>query len=278
MSRAATSTDPGPRPKHEFVLLRLLPHDSPVHRLWAGTKLLVVAALALMLSIRPTWPALGVAAAVVAAGVVAARVPAGAVPRLPRWIFVLALADALLTLRSATPPLVHVGSVDLSVGGLGEWALLVGLAVVILAAALLVGWTTSLGDVAPALARLTAPLRVLRLPVDDWVLAVGLAIRSLPLLIDEIRTLLAVSRLRRPVTQDRLTPRQRLRRAVREVEGLLSTAVVQALRRARDLADAIEARGGLGSPTTPMATPGATDALVLVAVTAAIVAVLALSR
>ena len=94
MSRAATSTDPGPRRKPEFVLLRLLPHDSPVHRLWAGTKLLVVAALALMLSIRPTWPALGVAAAVVAAGVVAAKVPAGAVPRLPRWIFVLALADA----------------------------------------------------------------------------------------------------------------------------------------------------------------------------------------
>jgi energy-coupling factor transporter transmembrane protein EcfT len=276
MSRAATSTDPGPRRKPEFVLLRLLPHDSPVHRLWAGTKLLVVAALALMLSIRPTWPALGVAAAVVAAGVVAARVPAGAVPRLPRWIFVLALADALLTLRSAAPPLVHVGSVDLSLGGLGDWALLVGLAVVILAAALLVGWTTSLGDVAPALARLTAPLRVLRLPVDEWVLAIGLAIRSLPLLIDEIRTLLAVSRLRRPVTHDRLTPRQRLRRAVREVEGLLSTAVVQALRRARDLADAIEARGGLGAPTTPIATAGATDAFVLVAVAAAVVAVLAL--
>jgi len=212
----------------------------------------------------------------VAVGMVAARVPAGAVPRLPRWIWVLALADALLTLRSATPPLVHVGSVDLSLGGLGDWALLAGLAIVILAAALLVGWTTSLGDVAPALARLTAPLRVLRLPVDEWVLAVGLAIRSLPLLVDEIRTLLAVSRLRRPVTHDRSTPRQRLRRAVREVEGLLSTAVVQALRRARDLADAIEARGGLGVPATPNATPGATDVLVLVVVTALVVAVLAL--
>ena len=140
------------------MLLRLLPHDSPVHRLWAGTKLLVVAALAVMLSFRPTWPALGVAAAIVAAGMVAAKVPAGAVPRLPRWIWVLALADALLTLRSATPPLAHVGSVDLSLGGLGDWALLAGLAIVILAAALLVGWTTSFGDVAPALARLTAPL------------------------------------------------------------------------------------------------------------------------
>ena len=277
MSTAAPSTErrPGRRPR-DFVLLRLLPHDSPVHRLWAGTKLLVVLGLGVMLSLRPTWPALGAAAAVVAIGVVAAGVPAGAVPRLPRWIWILLLVDALLTMRSGTPPLVHLGSVDISIGALGDWALLVGLAVVILAAALLVGWTTPLGDVAPALARLTAPLRTLRLPVDEWVLAVGLAIRSLPLLIEEIRTLFAVSRLRRPVTKVPLGWRQRLGTAVRDVEGLLSTAVVVALRRARDLADAIEARGGLAVPVTPSATPGAADACVLAAVAAVIAAVLVL--
>lgn len=276
MSYPAPTTARRTRRPHEFVLLRLLPHDSPVHRLWAGTKLLVVLGLGVMLSFRPTWPALGAAAAVVAVGIVAARVPAGAVPRLPRWVWVLALADALLTLRSGTPPLVYIGSVDLSLGGLGDWALLVGLAIVILAAALLVGWTTPLGDVAPALARLTAPLRALRLPVDEWVVAVGLAIRSLPLLVDEIRTLLAVSRLRRPATRARVGWRRRLGTAVRDVEGLLSTAVVVALRRARDLADAIDARGGLAAPGTPSATPGTTDVAVLVGVAAVIAAVLVL--
>ncbi|HEV2310486.1 MAG TPA: energy-coupling factor transporter transmembrane protein EcfT [Acidimicrobiia bacterium] len=276
MSAAApVERRPARRPR-DFVLLRLLPHDSPVHRLWAGTKLLIVLGLGVMLSFRPTWPALGAAAAVVAVGVVAARVPAGAVPRLPRWVWILLLADAVLTMRSGTPPLVQVGSVDISVGALGDWALLVGLAVVILAAALLVGWTTPLGDVAPALARLTAPLRALRLPVDEWVVAVGLAIRSLPLLVEEIRTLFAVSRLRRPTTQVQMGWRRRLGTAVRDVEGLLSTAVVVALRRARDLADAIEARGGLAAPVTPSAAPGATDALVLAGVAAVIAAVLAL--
>ncbi len=276
MSRAAPTTETRPRRSHEFVVLRLLPHDSPVHRLWAGTKLLIVLGIGIMLSFRPTWPALGVAAAIVAVGVVAAHVPAGAVPRLPRWIWVLALADALLTLRSGAHPVVHIGSVDLSLGGLSDWALLVGLALVILAAALLVGWTTPLGDVAPALARLTAPLRALRLPVDEWVLAVGLAIRSLPLLIDEIHTLFAVSRLRRPATRERVRWRQRVGIVVRDIEGLLSTAVVVALRRARDLADAIEARGGLAAPTTTSAPPGAIDAVLLVTVTAVIAAVLIL--
>ena len=277
MSAAAPSTErrPARRPR-DFVLLRLLPHESPVHRLWAGTKLLIVLGLGIMLSLRPTWPALGAAAAVVAVGIAAARVPAGAVPRLPRWVWVLVLADAVLTMRSGTPPLVQLGSVDISIGALGDWALLVGLAVVILAAALLVGWTTPLGDVAPALARLAAPLRALRLPVDEWVVAVGLAIRSLPLLVEEIRTLLAVSRLRRPTTQVPMGWRRRLGTAVRDVEGLLSTAVVVALRRARDLADAIEARGGLGAPVTPSATPGAADGFVLAGVAAVIVAVLVL--
>jgi len=56
--------------------------------------------------------------------------------------------------------------------------------------------------------------------------------------------------------------RQRVGIVVRDVEGLLSTAVVVALRRARDLADAIEARGGLSVPTTTSAPPGAIDAVV----------------
>ena len=193
MSYPAPTTARRTRRPHEFVLLRLLPHDSPVHRLWAGTKLLVVLGLGVMLSFRPTWPALGAAAAVVAVGIVAARVPAGAVPRLPRWVWVLALADALLTLRSGTPPLVYIGSVDLSLGGRAR-----------------VGW------------------------------------------------------------------RRRLGTAVRDVEGLLSTAVVVALRRARDLADAIDARGGLAAPGTPSATPGTTDVAVLVGVAAVIAAVLVL--
>ena len=62
--------------------------------------------------------------------------------------------------------------------------------------AALVGWTTQLGAVAPALARLARPLRVLRLPVDEWIVAIALALRCLPLLIDEMRTLAAARRLR----------------------------------------------------------------------------------
>jgi energy-coupling factor transport system ATP-binding protein len=261
---AETTTSRRPRRRPEITVLRLLPRPSPLHRLWAGTKLLVVAALALMVSVRPTWPALGVAAAIVALGAVVAHVPRGAVPRLPRWIWMALALGAVLAAQSGTAPLTHVAGVELSLGGLGDWGLLTLLTVVLLAAALLVGWTTPLGEVAPALARLATPARWVRLPVDEWVVAVGLAIRCLPLLIDETRTLVAVRRVRRRRVTIRRSPvRTTLRMVGFEAHDLLATAVVAALRRARDLADAIEARGGIKATTGEASAPGMADLVVL---------------
>jgi energy-coupling factor transporter transmembrane protein EcfT len=267
---STTGTEVTRRRKPELILLRLLPHSSPVHRLWAGTKLLVVAGLAVMVSVRPAWPTLAVVAGVVGVGVVAAKVPRGAVPRLPHWVYWLVVLDGLLTLRSGASPIVHVAGVELSVGGLEDFLLLTGLAVALLAASLLVAWTTPLGEVAPALSRLAAPLRWLRLPVDEVIVAVGLAIRSLPLLIDEVRTLAAVSRLRRRAAPD-ASPRGRARSVLVEAHGILSTAILVTLRRARDLADAVEARGGLAVRVESSAGPRARD-YALLAVMAAVVA------
>jgi energy-coupling factor transporter transmembrane protein EcfT len=276
--RARDGSAPPPtrrRHKPELVLLRLLPGRSPLHRLWAGTKLIVVAVLAVVVSVQPTWTSLLTVTLVVGAGLVAARVPLGAFPRLPAWFWALFAAGSLLTLRSGTAPVVHLGGVELSLGGIEQWALLAALGIVLIIAALLVGWTTPLGEVAPALARLGSPLRRLRLPVDEWVVAVGLAIRCLPLLVDEIRTLVAVRRLRRRETP---APRVPLRRAfangAREGGDLLTTAIVVALRRARDLAEAIEARGGLGSAPGSTVRPGRADLLVLVGLAAVAAATL----
>jgi energy-coupling factor transporter transmembrane protein EcfT len=267
--------DARPRRRPEFIVLRLLPGSSPVHRLWAGTKLLVVVGLAVMVSVQPTWVSVAAAAAVVAVAVAVTRVPPGAVPRLPRFVWVALLLGGALTLRSGVAPVVHVAGVDLSLGGLEDWLRFTALGVVLLAAALVVGWTTPLGEVGPALARLGTPLRRLRLPVDEWVVAVGLSIRCLPLLVDELRTLVAVRRLR---SRERGVPDGRRGRAglsvLREAQDLLVTAIVVALRRVREFADAIEARGGYGAPVDGAPRPGWVDAAVLVAVTGVIVGVL----
>ncbi len=256
--------------------MRLVPGDSVVHHLWAGTKLLVAAELALMVSISPTWAMLGVACAVVVIELLVARIPLGAFPRLPNWFFIALLVSALLNLWSSTKPLVDVGGVALSIGALGEWARFTVLAVVLVTSGALIGWTTPLGEVAPALARLGRPLRWLRLPIDEWVIAIALAIRCLPLLIEEIRILGAARRLRAQDETRGESPRVMIRNALGETHDLMSTAIVASIRRSRDLADAIVARGGLGtSGNLPGARFRILDGIVLVASTALCVVTLA---
>jgi energy-coupling factor transporter transmembrane protein EcfT len=256
-----------PRRETELTFLRLVPRDSIVRRLWAGTKVLLVAELALMVSISPSWPVLGVAAGVVALGLLAAHIPLGAFPRLPSWFFAALAIGGVLSMLASTKPIVHVGGMSLSIGGLDEWARFLVLGIVLVASGALVGWTTPLGEVAPALSQLATPLRKLRLPVDEWVVAIALAIRCLPLLIDEIRTLAAARKLR---AHEAASPsRATVRQLLIEAHDLLSTAIVVSIRRGRDLADAMNARGGMNGVVSAIARrPRLVDYTVLTAVTA----------
>jgi energy-coupling factor transporter transmembrane protein EcfT len=249
--------------------LRLVPGDTPVHRLWAGTKLILAAELALAASIAPSWLTLAVITSLVLIGLLVARIPLGAFPRLPRGLYLLMVFGLFLDAMSTTKPVVHLGALPISLGALGEAARFLALAVVLVISAALVGWTTPLGAVAPALARLTSPLRRLRLPVDEWIVAIGLALRCLPLLVDEMRTLGAARRLRHHSPKERQSARQSLL----EIHDLVSTAIIVSLRRARDLADAITARGGVRAVgATQDTSPTWRDACALTGVTAIVVA------
>jgi energy-coupling factor transporter transmembrane protein EcfT len=264
-TKQADAGEARPPRETELTFLRLVPGDSLVHRLWAGTKLVVAFELALVVSIIPSWAALAIVGATVVLGLLIAHIPLGALPRLPNWFFIaIAIGGATSVLGNADP-VVHIGGFPISLGGLSDWARLILLGVILVLSGALVGWTTPLGEIAPAFSRLTTPLRWLRLPVDEWVVAVAVAIRCLPILIDEIRTLMASRRLRRSEE----TEPETFRELLRETHDLLSTAVVVSIRRARDLSDAMMARGGLGGAVADSTQRlGVRDIVVLVAVTA----------
>jgi energy-coupling factor transport system ATP-binding protein len=258
------------RRRPEVHLFRVVPGDSPLHRLWAGTKLLALLAVAVALSIQPGWPSIGLAAALLGAGVWLAGIPRGAAPRPPRWWWAGLGIGALLAMQAGGAPFLHVGEARIGFGALGEWARATSLVAVLLLSAALVSWTTRLSGVAPALARLLGTFRRLGLPVAEWATAVALAIRCLPLLVDETRTLAAVHRLRQPYR-----PRAR-RRLVREALDLLTAELVVAVRRADELAAAVDARGGLGSIADDPSGPGWRDAVALVIVAVAVAAIIVL--
>lgn len=250
-------------------LFRPLPWVSPLHRAWAGTKLLALGCLALGLSLVPTWTGVAVVAVVLAVGLAAARVRRGVIPRIPRVVLAALAVGGVLAFLSGGSPFVRIGGHRIGVGGLADWARFLCIGLELLLGSALLAWTTPPAELAPALARLAGPLRRVRVPVDELAATVALGVRCLPLLLDETRTMLAARRLR-------AQPRERDRRAwLREPHDLLAAVLVVSVRRARELGEAIESRGGLGVVSGDERRPGRSDVPVAVVVLAAIAALAA---
>jgi energy-coupling factor transport system permease protein len=108
------------------------------------------------------------------------------------------------------------------------------------------------------------PLRLLKIPVDEWAVTLALSLRAFPMLIDEYRVLFAARQLRPRVRA--ATRRARRRRWAAEIVDLLAAAVTVALRRGDEMGDAITARGGAGQISAYPSRPTRIDAVALVVV------------
>jgi energy-coupling factor transport system permease protein len=253
------------RPPRPVVLLRPVPGRTVVHELWAGTKLLAVAAIGVLLTLYPGWVPIALIGALVLVAAWIARIPRGVLPSVPRWLWGVLLFGALTASFAGGSPHLTIGSVDLGLGGLFNFLHLTVLSIVLLGLGGLVSWTTNVAEIAPAVAKIGRPLRLLRLPVDDWAVTLSLALRAFPMLIDEFRVLFAARKLR--PREPAVTSRERRHRMSREIIDLLAAAVTVALRRADEMGDAITARGGAGQisalPSRPTWIDGIAAAVVV---------------
>jgi energy-coupling factor transport system permease protein len=254
------------RQRRPVVLLRPVPGTSFIHELWAGTKLIVVFAVSLLLSFYPGWIAIALMAVLVAAAMWLADIPRGVLPSIPRWLWLLLLFGAVTATLGGGDPVIQLWSHDIEIGGLLKFLRFTALSIVLLALGAMVSWTTNVADVAPAVATLGRPLKWIRFPVEDWAVALGLALRAFPMLLDEFRLLFAARRLRpKPVLPE---GQRRRHRWFADLVDLLAAGVTVALRRADEMGDAITARGGTGQISAVPSRPGAKDWLVLAIVAA----------
>jgi energy-coupling factor transport system permease protein len=243
--------------RRPVVLLRPVPGRTVVHDLWAGTKLIAVAAIGVLLTFYPGWVPIGAVAALVLITAWLARIPRGALPSIPRWLWFLLMLGGVTAALAGGSPVIALFGQDLGLGGLLKFLRITALSIVLLALGGMVSWTTNVAEIAPAVAKLGRPLRRLRIPVDEWAVALALALRAFPMLIDEFRTLYAARSLRpKPVLTTR---RARRRRWAFEVIDLIAAAVIVALRRADEMGDAITARGGAGQISAAPAGPKLRD-------------------
>lgn len=232
------------RQRKPVVLLRPVPGDSAIHRLWAGSKLLMVAGIGVLMTFYPGWVPIAAVAVLVVVAAWIARIPRGVLPSIPGWLWILIFFGGLTATFAGGSPIIDFGSVEIGLGGLFNFLRITALSIVLLGLGAMVSWTTNVAEIAPAVATLGRPLRILRIPVDEWSVALALALRAFPMLVEEFRVLYAARRLRpKNVAASR---RGRFRGAWLELIDLLAAAITVALRRADEMGDAITARGGAG--------------------------------
>ena len=118
MTTAPSDERPSRRPTRPVVLLRPVPGTSAVHELWAGTKLLVVLGISVLLTFYPGWITIGLVAALVLTAVRIAHIPRGALPSVPRWLWVLMAFGGITAAFAGGSPMVELAGVPIGFGGL----------------------------------------------------------------------------------------------------------------------------------------------------------------
>ena len=231
-----------------------IPGTSLLHQLQARTKLLLMGWLmvALFLANRRAWhlgPYIVIAALLLLAVGLSGIHPGYLFRRMRLLLLLVALADipALLFTPGDTT-VATFGPVVISSDG--AW-FVVGFSTIFLLvflASQLLALTTSPVALAEGLALLLHPLRRWRVPADELALMTLVALRFLPLLVDEANQLIRAQQSRGA----QFTKGSVLRRR-RAVLALLVPMLRGALRRAAELAVALESRGyALTGEQTPL--------------------------
>ena len=228
----------------QFAIGIYYPIDSLLHRLRARTKLLALGWLIGFVSAANQLDRVVPYVVLVALTVLAVAcsgVGFGHIWRRVRLLVLLTLlgtVPAVLLLEGEGAPLASLGPLVITWTALWLGLRLMVVFLALYALALLLTITTSPVALIEGLTLLLGPLRRLRLPVDAFALMALLALRFIPTLADEIEQLVKAQLARgADFTHGPLRERSN------SIVALLVPVYQGALRRAADLADALDARG-----------------------------------
>lgn len=255
---APTSPQAPPRrSSRRVVLLVPVPGRSAIHDLWAGTKLLVVVGVSVLLWFYPGWVTIGVVAALVLTAAKIAHIPRGALPSPPRRLWIIFAVGFIATSLAGGSPMLSIAGMHIGLGGALHFLRVITLLAALLGLAGMMSWTTNVAEIVPAITTLTRPLTLLRLPVNEWAVTLTLALRAFPMLVEEFQILYAAHRLRSDQTPQ--SRRARRKQQARDLIDLIAAAITVTLRRADEMGDAITARGGTGQLSAAPARPKLAD-------------------
>lgn len=221
-----------------------LPTGSALHRLDPRARILLFSLLLGALTFTPRWQGLAAGLAAILTGLWWARIPLryalkGLLPPLPFLVVLAGLQVFLYPARLETV-LFHAGPLVLSRGGLLVGGMLLLRFAVLILGLSLSSFTLSTSELIQGLNRLLRPLRRLGLPVEDLVLMVQVTLRFVPFLMQTAERI-AKAQASRGAAWGRGSGGA-LRR-VRQALPMIVPLFLTSLRRAENLALAMDARG-----------------------------------
>ncbi|MHB8916751.1 MAG: energy-coupling factor transporter transmembrane component T family protein [Desulfocucumaceae bacterium] len=224
-----------------------LPVDSMVHRLDPRTKILS-ALLAITAVLASGWAGLAASAVLAGAGLTLGRVTLPVLWRQARSLgFIIVVTVLLQVLFTPGNELLRAGPVHISVRGLLAGLDLAARLVLIIALGIVLTSTTSTLRLAAGLEELLKPLARLGVPVHEVVMAVTVAVRFVPVIFEEARTIMNAQ-----VSRGAGFGGPGLARRATAFISLMVPLLVAALRRSEELATAMEARCYQGGRRTRM--------------------------
>lgn len=186
--------------------------------------------------LRREWQFLGLAATILVVTLLA-RVRLRVILRgIGALAVLIALSFILQLFLAPGESLARWGPFDISSTGLRIGAILAGRLILLAALSALLGALISPLELAGALERLLGPLARLGLPVRRLALIIGIALRFVPQLQQEARAIFKAQRARG------ISPSGSLWRRAKRLPAILIPLLLNSLRRAERLAEALEAR------------------------------------
>lgn len=214
--------------------------ESPIHSLDPRVKLIAVIALSII-TLHVNFVGLLVVTVMALAVSRLARLPLGSVlktlrPVLP-FFFCLFLMYLFFTPGHPLPPF-PIGPVRISYEGLILGIIQVWKFLMLVVAASLLTMTTTQSEITMGLERLLRPIRITGISSHDIAMLVSLALRFMPTLLDEVKSV-SEAQLARGAN---FNP-HRISGKIRAISYLAVPLAVNIFRRCDELVDAMEARG-----------------------------------
>jgi energy-coupling factor transport system permease protein len=224
----------------QFLIGRYLALDSPLHRLGALAKLLILIAFLVTLVLVKSFAGFGLMAVLLVVGVIASRIPAGFLVRGMRpvlWVIaIFALFHLFFTKGGGV--LLAVGFVTIELEGLIQAMYVACRLTMIIIAASLFTLSTPVLSAAQAVERLLKPLSYLKVPTAEIGIMLALALRFIPIVLEEGERL-NMAQMARGRGQGRPT----LWGRARDLLALLVPVLANTMKRADNIALAMELRG-----------------------------------